>query len=139
MKEISNALKYSLISQLTCWIIFSLSNVDACLIIGIFLLIILLYIYIKYNNKIIKKNNLNSNIYNVFLFIFWIIMSILFPLGLYPLVDKYIHICNADGWDCFLNGVQFFVYAFFMICLAILIVIGKFILKIYHYYKKENN
>ena len=98
---------------------------------GIILLIGLLTLYFVYVNKFIAKNNLNSKKFNIFLFILWVITSILISSILLNLVGEHLHICHGEGWDCFLNGIEYGLQGIFLVLLATLILIIKIIIKFY--------
>lgn len=98
---------------------------------GIILLIGLLILYFVYVNKFIAKNNLNSKKFNIFLFILWVITSILISFILLNLVGEHLHICRGEGWDCFLNDIEYGLQGIFMVLLATLILIIKIIIKFY--------
>ena len=136
MKEFIKALKCVLISQLIYWGIFILCDENKyvsqstaegnAIIGGIILLIGLLILYFVYINKFITKNNLNSKKFNIFLFVLWIVFSVLSSYVLLGMVDNnYLHICRGEGWDCFLNGIEYGLQGIFMVLLAILILIIK--------------
>ena len=149
MKEFTKALKCVLIYQLICWGIFILCDENKfvsqstaegnAIINGIILLIGLLILYLVFINKFIAKNNLNSKKFNIFLFILWAVISILISSILLNLVGEYLHICRGEGWDCFLNGIEYGLQGIFMVFLAILILIIKLIIKIYKYFAKNGN
>lgn len=140
-KEFIKALKCVLIYQLICWGVFILCDENKfvsqstaegnAIIGGIILLIGLLILYFVYVNKFIAKNNLNSKKFNIFLFILWVITSILISFILLNLVGEHLHICRGEGWDCFLNGIEYGLQGIFMVWLAILILIIKIIIKFY--------
>lgn len=140
-KEFIKALKCVLIYQLICWGVFILCDENKfvsqstaegnAIIGGIILLIGLLILYFVYVNKFIAKNNLNSKKFNIFLFILWVITSILISSILLNLVGEHLHICRGEGWDCFLNGIEYGLQGIFMVLLAILILIIKIIIKFY--------
>lgn len=68
---------------------------------------------------------MNSKKFNIFLFILWVITSILISYILLNLVGEHLHICRGEGWDCFLNGIEYGLQGIFMVWLAILILIIK--------------
>ena len=148
MKEFINAIKCTIICQLLCWGIFiicdenkyiSQSSAESLAIIsGIIMLVILLVIYFISVNKYIKNKNMNSIKFNVILFTLWSVTSILITYGLISLVDnKILHVCQGDGWACFLNGIEYAVEGFFMIALVILILCIKIIIVLYKYITKN--
>lgn len=149
MKEFAKAIKCVLICQFLCWGIFILcdeskfisqsSSEGIATISGIILLISLLIIYFIFANNIIKKHSMNSKKFNIFLFISWVITSILVMFVLISLVDnKYLHVCQGSGWDCFLNGIEYGLQGIFMVILAILILIINLIIKFYRFITKRN-
>ena len=150
MKEFISAFRCALIFQLICWSVFILfdenkyisqSSAESLAITsGIIILIILLFIYFIFMDKFIKRNDMNSKIFNAYLFLIWSLLSIAIMFGLFYLIDnKYLHVCQSTGWGCFLNGIEYGLEGFFMISLAILIIIVKFIITIYKYITKNKN
>ena len=144
MKEFLLSLKWSLIFQGVCWgsfILFDengIFNITLAMFLGIIVLIGILVYYFKYCNKYLKKNNLNSLKFNISLFLLWFFMTIGMTAFLMSLVEKgYLHYCGEGGWDCFLNGIEYFFQGFFMVILSFIIVIIKFIMWIYKFLKKK--
>lgn len=148
MKEFLNALKCTIIFQLLCWGCFVIcdenkfipqsSAEDLALSSGLLILVILLFVYFLFANKYIKSNNMNSKRFNIILFFLWTISSILIMFESMNLVsNNYLHVCQDTGWDCFLNGIEYGIEGFFMVVLAILILIIKVIIMIYKHIKKK--
>ena len=148
MKELLNAIKYTIICQLVCWGIFILcdeikyipqSEAESLAgYSGLAILIILLVCYFIYSDKYIERNNLNSKKFNIFLFFLWSITSILMMYGLFFLVDNEIlHICQGTGWECFLNGFEYIIQGCFMVATAVLILIIKIIIALYKHITKS--
>lgn len=148
MKELLNAIKCTIICQLICWGLFILCDENKFIeqadaenlasISSIIILTILLVVYFLYANKYIKKHNLNPIRFNIILFILWIGSSILISNTLTNLViNEKLHICQDHGWNCFLNGFEYTIEAFFMITLAVLILIINIIIAIYKYIKNK--
>ena len=149
MKEFIKAIKCVTICQLLCWGIFILcdenkfvsqSSAESMAIIsGIILLIALLIIYFVFGNRFIKKYNINSIKFNIFLLILWIVISLLVMVVLIGLVDiNYLHVCQTSGWGCFLNGIEYGLQGIYMVILAILILIIKLIILFYKFITKRN-
>lgn len=145
MKEFLQAMKYCILSQILCWGLFIIldenmltnqSNAEtSALFVGLGLLILILVLYFCNSNKLIKKYQLNSIKFNVSLTFIWIGLSLITSKFLLDLVDKHVlHICS--GWYCFLNGIEYGLYAILMIILVIIILIIKLIIKIYKHFKK---
>ena len=82
---------------------------------------------------------MNSKKFNTIFFFLWSVTSILITFGLLELVDnKILHVCQGLGWSCFLNGIEYAIEGFFMITLAVLILIIKIIIISYKYITKGN-
>lgn len=150
MKEFIKAIKLVIIYQFICWGTFILcdenkfilqSTVSGIAIVsGILLLISILILYFVFINKFIEKNNLNSVKFKTFLFILWVIFSIVISSIFVNLITNgYFHICQTTGWDCFLNGFEYFLYGIFMVLLVILILIIKLIIVFYQRIVKSEN
>ena len=150
MKEFINAIKCTIICQLICWVLFILcdenkyisqSSAESLAIIsGIVILIVLLIIYFIYINRYVKNKDMNSRRFNIILFFLWLVTSILMTFGLLNLVDnKILHVCQSSGWSCFLNGIEYGIEGFFMIALAVLILIIRIIIIFYNYITKNKN
>lgn len=150
MKEFIKALKCVLLSQLLCWAVFILCDENkfvsktaaeyTAMIVGPILLIVVLVLYFVFKNKYITKNKLNSKIFNLFLFVIWIIFTILMGLILEYLVGKYLHVCTRTSvisWTCFLNGIEYFLYTILVFLFPILILIINLIIKLCKYIKRK--
>ena len=108
MKEFKQALKLVLIFQILCWGIFTLCDENPlttqstaeniALSFALLSQIGLLIFYYIHINKQIKKNNLNSLKFNIFLFILWIASSIsMIYIFLYLVEKNYLHVCQGIG------------------------------------------
>ena len=148
MKELLKSLKHVLVIQLISWGLFILIDENTFLsqstaenlafTIGLIIQLLILVIYYIYTNKEVKKNDLNLIKYNIFLFIFWNILSFLTILGFTYLVNnEYLHICQGTGWDCFLNGIEYMLYGLSMIALSLLILFIDLVIVIYKWIIKR--
>lgn len=149
MKHFLTALKHVLFCQIICWGIFMLfdeeipflpfsGEPDLALIVGIIILVIYLILYYAYLPKTIKKKELSSLKYNTFLFIIWNITTILIAYALITLVDNnFLHVCTGDGWACFLNGLEYYIYPIIQSGLSALILFINLIIVIYKAIKKR--
>ena len=147
MKEFIKALKCVLLSQLLCWGIFILCDENKfvsrttaehiAMIVGPILLIMVLILYFVFKNKLIQKNKLNSKKFNIFLFIIWIIFTILIYFILEFLVGEYLHICDGYSWTCFLNGIEYLLYAVLVFLFPILTLIISLIIKLFKFIKTK--
>lgn len=144
IKTFFSAIKWGLLFQAICWgsfILFdenSFMGEGAAIICGIIILIGVLVFYLLKANKYLKKNKFKPLMFNIILFIFWVISSFAMTTLLLELVNNgYLHVCGGDGWDCFLNGIEYFFYGLFMVVLAILIILINIIIMIYKFIKKK--
>lgn len=51
----------------------------------------------------------------------------------------YLHYCGGDGWDCFLNGIEYLFHGFFMVILSLIIGVIKIFICIYKFIKNRLN
>ena len=152
MKEFINAIKCTIICQLICWGVFILCDENkyisqylsyscaetVAMNSGIVILIVLLVFYFISANKYVKNNNMNSKKFNIILFFLWSATSILITLVLTSLVaNNVLHVCQESGASCFLNGIEYVAEGFFMVALAVLILIIKIIIIFYKYITKN--
>lgn len=142
MKEFFRALLYVLITQIACWGIFILcdefpllsqsSAESLALVVGLIFSIIILVLYLVVVKKIIKKYELNSKRFNIFLILLWIVISILSLMSFLWLVEEeLLHVCKSSGWDCFLNGIEYGIYGLLLVIVAIVVIIVKILSAIY--------
>ena len=143
IKTFFSAIKWGLLFQIVCWgsfILFdenSFMDEGAAIICGIIILIGVLVFYLLKVNKYLKKNNFKPLMFNIILFIFWVISSFAMTALLLELVNNgYLHVCSG-GWDCFLNGIEYPIYGFFMVVLGIVILLINIIILIYKFINKK--
>lgn len=147
MKNYLKILKYVILFQVISWVLFIFTDeypfinrlnaemLSMC--IGIVILIVLLLLYFIFSNKIMKKNNYSSIFFNVSLLTSWILFSILLTYVSLKLVDMgVLHYCSGIGFACFLNGIEYVLFGFGMILIALIIILLKII---YYCYKLIRN
>lgn len=136
MKELKYALMYASISQMLLWLIFMvfdeliMSDYELyVLYFGISLLIVLFILYFIHNNEIIKNHKLKSMKFKVFEYSIWTILSVAMMIITLILIDnRLLHPCSIGGWDCFLNGLEYQLYAICMLIFIVLIIVIEIII-----------
>ena len=145
MKELKYSLLYTLVLQTLCWTLFLVcyefpyinkNNAELLAsIVGIVLIVITSILYILFNNKIIKKHELKSTKYNIFLMIFWVVFTCIITITVNELIEKDIlHACYNDPnntWlKCFLNGIECLIFGLEFLIQTLVLVLIKIIKKI---------
>lgn len=129
------------IIQFIIWALFVFSAefiaTDFAVIGGIVILIISIVVYFVIENKVNKKLDISRLKFNVTSLILWNIINIIIAIPLNILVEKGIlSYCSGGGWSCFLNGIEYLIFPFFVAIASGVILIIEFI---YWIYRKLKN
>lgn len=140
MKEFKYSLIIAFLVQLVVWLFstlvfefdgFDFSNIFFLLDLLILLLLPIGYIFFSKRFVIIKK--MNTKKFDIIFLISWFIFTILFLILADALVRWGIVLnCGGSGWDCFLNGIEFYLLAFALLLeigVVLCIRLGQFIYK----------
>ena len=140
MKELKKTLFLSIIYQLLCWIPMIIAcefDKDIGVYLGVTCLVILIILYFIYKYILLKDKNYTNWKYNLFfginsivlIYIILTIVSKLLSLGI-------LSHCVSTDWNCFLNGLEYLVFAIYdvisigiIISIEIIVVIVKYIIK----------
>lgn len=140
MKEFKYSLIIAFLVQLVVWLfstlVFEFDGFDfSSVLFNLDALILLLLPigYIFFSKKIIKSKKLKSRRFDLIFLISWFIFTILFLILADALVRWGIVLnCGGSGWDCFLNGIEFYLLAFALLLeigVVLCIRLGQFIYK----------
>lgn len=140
MKEVKYGVLIAFLVQLVLWvfstIIFELDGFDFSSILynlDALVILILPIEYIFFSKKFIKKKKLNAKKFDIVFLCSWFIFTILFLILADALVRWGIVLnCGGSGWDCFLNGIEFYLLAFALLLeigVVLCIRLGQFIYK----------
>ena len=140
MKEVKYGVLIAFLVQLVLWvfstIIFELDGFDFSSILynlDALVILILPIEYIFFSKKFIKKKKLNAKKFDIVFLCSWFIFTILFLILADALIRWGIVLnCGGSGWDCFLNGIEFYLLAFALLLeigVVLCIRLGQFIYK----------
>lgn len=143
MKNFLKSLIPILIVQLMCWGVFIIIsetthfyNMDSekiSSVVGIICLIGVLTLYFINAKKYAKKLDINLLKLNITWVILWDSLAIAIGMLLVHLTDiGVLHICNETGiFACFLDGIEYALYAVSMVQLSIIVILLNLICWIY--------
>ena len=144
IKEMINALKITIKHQAISWIVIILCYAIGIysyplLAIGVVPMVVFIYDFLNYSNKLVKDKEHNQLFYNVFCSIFWIFLTITIIIIIVILHNSIgLLDANCKGNNCLSEGMEFIIYGLMLFIEMAVVMIAKTIKKVIKKTKKES-